>query len=157
MTPRSSPWKSLTLVGYSSLLLEIIWSQAIYILVAISLTTISQTPIRLPLSVVALRFGWSKIGRLWIYLSAAKLSCLKISQTNWFEMWNKYIILRWLQIKHNKNNVFIVDQSTIAANEPKQVYLAIKSIRTILITHCSYIHCRILRRNILAPSYRSSH
>ena len=29
-------------------------------------------------------------------------------------------------IKHDKNNIFVVDQCTIAANEPNQAYLAIK-------------------------------
>ena len=39
------------------------------------------------------------------------------------------------QRKHNKNNVFVVDQNTIAANEPKQVYIVIKQIKTILMAH----------------------
>ena len=28
-------------------------------------------------------------------------------------------------MKHNKNNVFVIDQHKLAANEPKQVYLEI--------------------------------
>ena len=45
-TSRSGPGQSLTLVGYSSVLPKMIWSQAIYIWVAISLTTISRPPNR---------------------------------------------------------------------------------------------------------------
>ena len=31
-----------------------------------------------------------------------------------------------LSNKNNKNNVFVVDQSTVAENEPKHVYFTIK-------------------------------
>ena len=58
-------------------------------------------------------------------------------------------------MKNSENNVLVVNQSTLAENEPKQVYLAIKQIITILITHHSYIHCRTLRGNKQAPPRRS--
>ena len=71
-TPRSGPSQSLTLVGYSSVFPKINSSQEIYILVTIYLTTIRQLSIEICLSVVALRFGLSKLGRSYIYFSAAK-------------------------------------------------------------------------------------
>ena len=53
--------------------------------------------------------------------------------------------------KTSKNDVFIVDQSTITANEPQNVYIAITQIRQILITHRRYINCKTIRRITLAP------
>ena len=47
---------------------------------------------------------------------------------------------------------YVVNQIKMALNEPKQVYLEIKDTRKILITHCSYIECRALKRNKQAPS-----
>ena len=41
-----------------------------------------------------------------------------------------------LKIKMDKNNIIVVDQCTIAANEPTQMHLTIIYIRTILTTHC---------------------
>ena len=58
-TPHSGPGKSPTLVGSSSVLPKIIWSQMIYIWVTISFTTIRRTPIGLCLSVFAV-WGWLK-------------------------------------------------------------------------------------------------
>ena len=55
-------------------------------------------------------------------------------------------------IKHNANNVFVIDHCTIAANKPKQVYLLMKDIITILITHRSNIECRTFKHNNQAPS-----
>ena len=52
--------------------------------------------------------------------------------------------------------VFFVDQSTIAENEPQQVYLTIKIIRKILITHRIYMDYKQNRRNTLSPSYCSN-
>ena len=50
--PRSGPGQFLTLTGYSSLFPNIIWRQAIYVQLKISLTTISRPSIVLRLSVV---------------------------------------------------------------------------------------------------------
>ena len=53
-TPRSGPGKSLTLVGYSSVLPKDHWSQAIYIRFLISLTTIGRPWIELRISMISL-------------------------------------------------------------------------------------------------------
>ena len=50
----------------------------------------------------------------------------KISQRNRFEICDKTKYPGLFQIKHNKNNIFVIDQFTIAANEHKQAYLVIK-------------------------------
>ena len=70
-TPCSGTEKLITLIGYSSVLPNIIWIQSIYIWVTISLTTISHLPIRLSISVFSV-CGWPKIGGLWVNLSPAK-------------------------------------------------------------------------------------
>ena len=73
-----------------------------------------------------------------LFVCSKKL-CLKISQRNRLEIHEKNKIQQLFQIKHNKNNVLIVDQSTIAANEPKQMYIALNQTRIIFITHHRYI------------------
>ena len=116
-TPHSGIGKFITLVGYSSVLPNIIWSQAIYIWVTISLTTISRPPIGICLSLVALRCGLSKIYRPWIYLSAAE-NCVQKYHKG---VNSKYVgkkISWWFQTIHYKNNVLAVDKSTIVENEP---------------------------------------
>ena len=54
------------------------------------------------------------------------------------------------------NNVFVLDQSTIAENEHQKLHIAIKSIRHIVITHRIYMECKLNRRNTLAPFYCSN-
>ena len=49
----------------------------------------------------------------------------KISKWNRFEICEKTKILSYFKIKHDTNNIIVVDQFTIAANEPTQVYLEI--------------------------------
>ena len=49
----------------------------------------------------------------------------KISKWNRFEICEKTKILSYFKIKHDTNNIIVVDQFTIAANEPTQVFLAI--------------------------------
>ena len=61
-------------------------------------------------------------------------------------MCNKDNIPWWFQIKHDKNNIFVVDQYTIAANETKQVYLAIQYTRTAIKAPLYNIDCRTLKR-----------
>ena len=46
----------------------------------------------------------------------------------------------------------MVDQSTIAANKPQQVYLAITERRHLFITHLYFRYCKPNRRSTLAPS-----
>ena len=58
--PSLGPGKSLTVDGYSSVFPKIIWSQAIYIKVAMSLTKIVWPTIDIQLSVFAI-YGWSKL------------------------------------------------------------------------------------------------
>ena len=144
--PCSGSGKSLTLDGCSSVLPKINWSQVIYIWVTIFLTTISQLPIVLRLSMIALCFEWSKIGSVWIYLSAEKL-CSKISQRNRFEICHKNNILWWFKIKHTRKNWFVVYQCTIASDEHTQVNLAIIKMKTILITQRSHIDFRMVKCN----------
>ena len=143
-TSRSGPGQSLTLIWYSYVSPEINWIKAIYSWVTISLTTTRWASIGIYLLVVALRCGWSKIRRLWIYLSAANICVWKYHKKEQIQNVWEYKLPWWFKIKHNKNNRFVVDQFTIAANEPNQVYLAIKYIRTILITRRSDIDCRTL-------------
>ena len=50
-----------------------------------------------------------------------------------------------------KNNRIIVDQCTIAANEPTQVYLVIIKKIKILITHCSDNDCTMTIHTKHAP------
>ena len=173
-TPCLGLGKFLTLIGCSSVLPKNNWIHMIYTWVPISLNMINWLPIWLHLSVVTLCCGWSNIGRLWIYLSAANSSvqkyhkgtdskilrntpnpdrdpsfsgcttlwviinwkvmdlfvcrtklCSNISQRNRFEICEKYKILWWFKIKHDKNNRIVVDQFTISGNEPLELYLAI--------------------------------
>ena len=155
LTP-SGPGKSLTLIGYSSVWPKISRRQAIYIWVTIYLTTINRPPIVLHFSLAELRCGWSKIGKLWISLSAAKELCLMISHRNSFNICKRSKIPWWFKIKYVKKNNIVIYQSTIAANESTQVYLKIIEIRPILITHCSNIDCSKVIHNKQAPSCTSN-
>ena len=51
--------------------------------------------------------------------------CTKVSQRNRFDTCEKTKIIGWFKIKHDTNNRFVVDQCTVAANEPTQMYLEI--------------------------------
>ena len=101
-TPRSGPGKLLTLVGYSIVLPKIDWSQAIYIWVTISLTTIIQPPTELRISVFVV-WGWWKgsvvkwwccsalcvdAGKIDIYLKNINYSrfCTVIGHKTWFNV-----------------------------------------------------------------------
>ena len=76
----------------------------------------------------------------------SKKWCWKISLRNRLKICYKNKISWWFQINRDKDNIIFIHQLKIAANEPKQVYFAIKQIRTILITHSSDIDCRSLKR-----------
>ena len=60
-------------------------------------------------------------------MSAAKNVVQKYNKGTNSKILRKTRFLDVLKIKHNKNNIFAVDQCTIAANEPKNVYLVIKT------------------------------
>ena len=60
-----------------------------------------------------------------LFVCSRKL-CLKISKKELIRNLQEKQKSAMITNKHNKNNIFVVDQCTIAANEPKQVYLAIK-------------------------------
>ena len=63
---------------------------------------------------------------MWIYFSTAKNGIQKYNKGTDSKILRKTRFLNVLKIKHNKNNIFAVDQCTIAASEPKKVYLVIK-------------------------------
>ena len=155
-TSRSGPGQSLTLIWYSCVSPEINWIKAIYSWVTISLTTTRWASIGIYLLVVALRCGWSKIRRLWIYLSAANICVRKYHKKEQIRNLWEYKLPWWFKIKHNKNNRFVVDQFTILENKHTHVHLTIHKIRKILINHCRNNDCRILKRNKQAPSCSSN-
>ena len=148
-TPSLGPGQLLTLVGYSSVFPKIHCSQAIYIIVAISLVTIVLPPIGIRFSVFSV-WRQSKIleGGRFIFLQ--QKMCLKTSKMNWFNIFEIIKVLWWLQIKHNKMT-FLFYGSKIAVNEPQQVYLAITKRINILITHRSYMDWKPNIRNTLTP------
>ena len=84
-------------------------------------------------------------------MSAAKKCARKHHKGTYSKFVIITTILLWFKIKHNKNNRFFVYQCTIAANEPKQVYLTINCVGTILITHRSDIEFRTLKCKKQAP------
>ena len=58
------------------------------------------------------------------FICLRQKKCSKISQRNRFEICEKKNSVMF-KIKHDKNNISVVDQCKIAANEPNKVYIAI--------------------------------
>ena len=99
--PYSDPGKSLTLVGYSIVLRNNHWIQAILTRVTISLTSISQPPIELRLTML-MYFDNQSFWEVLDLHVCSKTICLKISQRYFFQFFLISKVLWWLQIKHNK-------------------------------------------------------